>query len=354
MPISSDLVAVIMAGGIGTRFWPLSTSDRPKQFLKLMDNRSLLQRCYDRIATIIPPARILVITGEPFVSLVRQQLPDIPHGNIIGEPIRRDTAGTVCLAAFLCQRRFGNPVMAVLPADHVIEPVEEFHQALASAAGAARREGALYTFGIQPTYPATGYGYLERGRRVPAGDETHHYELLKFKEKPDLETARSYLRSGSYFWNSGIFVWTAQAILNAIECHLPEHLRLLAPLAGLDGEERCFKQGLRQAFDRLTPISIDYGVMEKASNIRVVAPRFTWTDLGGWLALEPYLAKDGCNNSFSGRIRTLDASSNIIFCEDTGEQLALVGVKDLIIVRAGRRTLVAHRDRAEDIKKLLN
>ncbi|MBE0465808.1 MAG: NTP transferase domain-containing protein [Candidatus Desulforudis sp.] len=352
MSKQDGLVAVIIAGGVGTRFWPLSTAGMPKQFLRLFDDRSLLQGTYDRVAVLVPPERVLVLTNEGFVPLVHEQLPDIPEGNVIGEPMRRDTAGAVGLAAFLCRRRFGTPVLAVLPADHMIEPVDRFRQALMSAVAAARRDDALYTFGIPPTYPATGYGYLELGEQLADDGGIAHYRVLRFKEKPDVETARIYLEKGTFLWNSGMFVWNTNALLNEIETHLPGHFRHLRKLVAVDGLAD-WPAELRKVFASIPSISIDYGVMEKAVNVRAIAAPFSWSDVGGWPALEAFLAKDALNNACRGRVRVLGAESNIVFSEDTEETIALVGVQDLIVVRCGKRTLVATRDRIEDLKKLV-
>lgn len=349
---AENLVAVIIAGGAGTRFWPLSTREKPKQFLALFGEESLLQATYRRISTLVSPERTLVLTGARFVPLVREHLPVIPAENVIGEPMRRDTAAAVALAAALCRRRFGNPVMAVLPADHVIEPAGAFQRALLSAARGAVASGALYTFGIKPDYPATGYGYLELGEKVLNDDGLAHYRLVQFKEKPDYETARGYLEKGTFLWNSGIFVWTAEAISTEIERHLPHHHLYFKELARHDGTP-WWEGELRRVFSAIPAISIDYGVMEKAVDARVVAAPFSWSDVGGWPALEAFLAKDGEGNAARGRVRTLDARGNLIYAEDPDELVALVGVEDLIVVRAGGRTLVASRRRAEEVKKLV-
>jgi len=347
-----SLVVVVMAGGVGTRFWPLSTSGKPKQFLKLFGDRSLLQSTYDRVASLVPPERTLILTNDCFRPMVREQLPAIPPQNVIGEPERRDTAAAVALAAFLCHGRYGDPVMAVLPADHMIHPVREFHMALWSAARAAHRDDALYTFGIPPTYSATGYGYIELGEQVADDQGIIHFTVASFKEKPDLETANAYLRKGNYLWNSGMFVWKTSTVLAEIEKHLPVHYRLLRPFTAWDGSDRWAAE-LQRAFVQLPKISIDYGVMEKAAKVRVIVAPFAWSDVGGWLALEDFLEKDDLNNAFRGRLRVLDAGSNIVFCADQDETIALLGVKDLILVRSGKRTLVANRERAEEVKQLV-
>jgi mannose-1-phosphate guanylyltransferase len=347
-----DLVMVIMAGGAGTRFWPLSTEEKPKQFLDLFGDRTLLQKSFDRIASLVPPERILMLTNAAFVSIVKEQLPQIPADNIIGEPKRRDTAAAVALAAALCRKRFGNPVIVTLTADHLIEPVDLFQKTLLSAARRAADDNALYTFGIEPTYPATGYGYLERGWRIVDDNGIEHFHLVRFKEKPDLETARQYIESGRFFWNSGMFVWTADAILKEIETHLPKHAKVLYDAVAFDKTPE-WDHALKEGFDSLHAVSIDFGVMEKAQNVCCVASKFSWRDVGGWQALKGYLPKDETGNYFRGKTLTLDATENLVFCEDPEDTMVLIGVKDLVVVRAGPFTLITHKDRAEDLKKIV-
>lgn len=347
-----DLVVVIMAGGAGTRFWPLSTAEKPKQFLNLFGDRTLLQKSFDRVSDLVPPERTLVLTNAAFVSIVKEQLPQIPVQNIIGEPIRRDTAAAVGLAAFLCRIRFGNPIIATLTADHLIEPVALFQKTLLSAARRAANNHALYTFGIEPAYPATGYGYLERGVQIADDHGIEHFHLVRFKEKPDVETARQYVESGRFYWNSGMFVWTADAILKQIEIHLPSHARALSRAAAFDQTPE-WDHALRVAFESLQTVSIDFGVMEKAQNVCCVASRFSWDDVGGWLALKSWLPEDEAGNYCRGKTTTLDATDNLVFCKDPRETVVLIGVKDLVIVRAGSMTLITHKDRTEDLKKLV-
>jgi len=347
-----NLVMIIMAGGVGTRFWPLSTEERPKQFLDLFGDRTLLQKSFDRVVNLVPPERILVLTNAGFVSMVKNQLPQIPVENIIGEPIRRDTAAAVGLAAVLCRKRFGNPVIVTLTADHLIEPVDLFHKTLISAARRAADDHALYTLGIEPTYPATGYGYLERGLRIADDNGIEHFQLVHFKEKPDLETACQCVASGRFFWNSGIFVWTADAILQEMETHLPNHAKALANAAKFD-RTPMWDHALKEAFASLDPVSIDLGVMEKAQNVCGVVSRFSWSDVGGWLALKSHLPEDEAGNFCRGDVMTRNATDNLVFCEDPKETMALIGVKDLVVVRAGSMTLITHKDRTEELKKLV-
>ncbi len=348
-----DLAVVIMAGGSGTRFWPLSTDTRPKQFLVLFGDRSMIQLTWDRVIGLVPRERVFVLTNARYVPLVREQLPDLPVDNIIGEPMARDTAGAVALATAICRGRFGDPVMTVLTADHLIQPTERFHDTLLSAARGARESGALYTFGIAPSFPATGYGYLEAGEAVGEGERADHFELEGFREKPDLATAREFLKSRRYAWNSGMFVWNTSAIHDALRRFLPAHAGIVETLAEADLTPD-WEAALEAAFEPLPKISIDYGVMEKADRVRMVRATFEWSDVGDWLALETFHEPDGEGNRGSGRIRPLSASTNAVFCEDPDETVALVGVRDLIVVRAGGRTLVAHRTATEAVKDLVN
>ena len=347
------LSATILAGGSGTRFWPLSTSDRPKQFITLFGNRTMLQHTFDRLHGLVPPERVLVLTNERFIPTVREQLPELPAQNVIGEPLPRDTSAAVTLGAVIAQARWGDHVMLVLPADHAIEPTEAFQEAMRSAARGAWESGALYTFGIPPTHPETGYGYLETGERLEGGtDDAPHFRLVRFKEKPDLQTAREYLARGGFYWNSGMFAWRCASILSEVARHLPRHAERLLPLGNYDGSEES-RARLTAALEPLPRVSIDFGVMEKAAEVRMVRAPFQWSDVGGWAALAAYLEKDEAGNYVQGTVHGLAAKDNLVYCDSEDETVALVGVEGLVVVRAGRRTLVVHRDRLEDVKRLV-
>lgn len=348
-----DLVVVIMAGGAGTRFWPVSTEARPKQFLKLIGSRTLLQQSYDRVSALVPPERVLVLTGKHFIGLVREQLPQIPAENVIGEPARRDTAAAVALAALICQQRFDSPVMAVLTADHWISPVAQFQHTLQSAMHAAMaNRHVLYTFAIRPTYPAEGYGYLHLGEQLDVPGDIPHYHLKQFREKPNRETAQQYVESGAYCWNSGMFVWRTEAIMEELALQLPEHIEMLEPAVAAIGTPR-FEPLLAGAFEALPSISIDFGVMERARDVHCVECSFKWSDVGGWLALSDFLDHDAVGNAWRGRMHVHDAQNNIVFSETGEEVVALLGVRDLIVVRGEGRTLITTRDHVEDIKQLV-
>ncbi len=348
----SDIVVVIMAGGAGTRFWPLSTRQKPKQFLRLFGERSLLQMSFDRLQGIVSADRILVLTNRDFVSLVREQLPELPAENVIGEPHRRDTGAAVCLAALLARKRYGNPVIATLTADHLIKPVEEFQRTLLSAVEKAAAESVLYTFGVRPSYPATAYGYLEIGESIETDGQIPHYRLRRFKEKPDQETARSYVDSGKYLWNSGMFVWQTSTILSELEMNLPDHVERIGEAVKLDGSDG-WEAALERAFEPLASISIDFAVMEKAKEVCCVSASFEWSDVGGWLALADHLPVDDEGNHYHAELHSLDSRDNLVFSEDESERVMLVGVEGLIVVHSGDRILVTRKERAEEIKKLV-
>jgi len=350
--MNKQLVAVIMAGGMGTRFWPLSTRQKPKQFITLFGQRSLLQMSFDRLSGLVPPERILVLTNAAHVALVEEQLPELPRGHVIGEPIRRDTAAAVALAAVLVQKRFGDSVILTLTADHLIEPTDLFQKNLISAARQVAENNVFYTFGIKPAFPATAYGYLETGARIADDGGIEHFELKQFKEKPDAGTARLYVESGRFLWNSGMFVWQAAAILEEVRKWLPKHFEALSPL-GLHDATPGWQKALEEAFSAIQPISIDYGVMEKTKTpLRCVASRFSWTDVGGWPAMWDFLNRDALGNANRGEVRALDSSGNLVFCEMPDETVALIGVNDLIVVRSGNRTLVARKDQVDRLKEL--
>lgn len=345
-------VAVIMAGGSGTRFWPMSTRERPKQFVSLFDSRSLLRLSFDRVAGWIPPGCVMVITARDYVPLVRTLLPELPPENVIGEPVPRDTAGAVGLACALVRRRHPGATLAILTADHLIHPVQDFRRALAAAVEGAENSGEVYTFGIEPTYPATSYGYLERGEKIVEDPALPHYQLGAFREKPGEEVARSFVESGRFMWNSGMFVWPVERLWTELEDHLPAHARLLGGIAARDGEAD-FEMVLDRDFPALEKISVDYALMEKIRGVRMLQVSFEWKDVGGWLALEPYLPADGAGNVSRGAVAAVESSGNIVFSEDPREMVGLVGVKDLVVVRSGDRTLVAHRHELEKIKQLV-
>jgi mannose-1-phosphate guanylyltransferase len=346
---AQNLVVAIMAGGSGTRFWPMSREERPKQFLNLTGSRTMLQLTRDRLEGIAPQ-RILVLTNARFAGLAREQLPDLPPENIIGEPMPRDTSGAVALAAALVERKWPGAVLAILAADHTIEPPERFREVLFATAETAFAEGGLYTFGIQPRSAATGYGYLEVGEKLGERRGASFHKLVAFREKPDLPTAQAFLASGRHLWNSGMFVWRTSDIQRELLAQLPKHHAAMAKAAQAWGTPG-FEEALRQAFEPLPKVSIDFGVMENASDVRCAVADFEWNDVGGWVALEQVLPRDEAGNWTQTDLLPIDASRNIVVSERPGHKVVCIGVDDLIVVVTPDATLVCRKSEAERIKQ---
>lgn len=339
-----SFVAVIMAGGSGQRFWPLSTADYPKQFLDLeQTGHSLLQATWGRVLPIAAdPARVLVVTGERYATLVAQQLPELPRANLLLEPVGRDTAPAIALAALVVQQRFGDAVMGLFPADHRIGKPDAFAASLRQAITLASELGGLITLGIPPTHPATAYGYIQRGEAVgPA------YRVKRFVEKPDAVHAEQYLASGDYSWNGGIFVWRTAVILDELARHCPE---VLTPLRAALRDHT-----LPQVFPTIRRISIDYAVLEKTACAYVLPADFAWDDIGDWLALERLLQRaDEGSNTVVGRHVGLETSDNLIYTHSADDVVVTLGISDLLIVKRDNTIMIARKDRVQDIKRLLS
>jgi mannose-1-phosphate guanylyltransferase len=339
--------AVIMAGGSGTRLWPLSRRDRPKQLLHLFDGQSLLQLACRRLEGLFDPANVYVVTSARYIDQVAEALPSIPHENLIGEPVGRDTANAIGLAAHLLVRRDPQGTMAVFTADHLITPQEEFARAVQTGLGAVQQfPDSLVTFGITPTGPHTGYGYIHRGAEVAPGI----HRVLAFKEKPAREVAERYVELGEFYWNSGIFVWRLPAILRELARHLPENSRVLGELAAdwgaLPG------QVVGDKFGGLEKISIDYAVMERAADVLVVGMQCRWLDVGSWLAVGQTRTPDEAGNVAVARhTLAVDATNNILISE-ADHLLAVLGARDLVVVHSADATLICGRDHAEAVREL--
>lgn len=341
-----------MAGGSGERFWPCSREEKPKQFLPVAGEGTLLQQAIRRARLLAPWPDIYVVTGRQYLDLVRGQVPDLPQDNLLAEPVGRDTAPCIALAAGVLWARKPEAVMAVLPSDHVILNEERFAKTLREAAAVARQTKGLVTIGIRPTRPETGYGYIRVGP-VSRTEKGCALKVQKFTEKPDLKTAAAFLASGEYLWNSGMFVWEVRAILGAFERFLPELarcVRLLAERAGTAG----FEAALAEHFPRLPKVSVDYGVMEKADNVWAVPGDFGWDDLGTWTALERVAGKDGDGNLVQGRAVLVDTRETIVRSESDGKLVVAFGLKDALVVDTPDVLLVADKKRASDLKTVLN
>lgn len=344
-------VVVIMAGGRGERFWPYSRQNRPKQFVSLTeDGRTLIQCTMDRISPIASPEDVLVVTGEAFADIVRQQLPELPVSNILCEPRGRNTAPCIGFAATVVQKRYGDAIMVVLPSDHLLREETIFIDSLRRCIRVAERSGCLLTLGITPSYPETGYGYIQYGEAYPDAEASGIYRVRRFVEKPDMETAKRYLAEGQYLWNSGMFVFSAKSIMEHFMRFLPEHHALLNTLLHAV-DTPLYHQTLVESFDRMQPVSIDYGIMEKSDDILTLPGGFGWDDVGSWNAIS--------------RIRSLDASGNVlsgnVICDDTencillsGERpMVTLGLQNVVAVDCGDVVFICNKDSTQQIKQLL-
>jgi mannose-1-phosphate guanylyltransferase len=346
------LHAIIMAGGSGTRFWPKSRRDRPKQLLRLVGASTMLQQTAARIEPLVPRDRILIITGADQVAATRLQLPALPESNVIAEPCPRDTAPCVGLAAGIVAQRDSEGTMIVMPADHVIEPDAAFRAAVEAAAAVVDDDPtALVTFGIKPTRPETGYGYIERGELLERRGGIPVNRVVQFREKPDRATALQFLAAGNFAWNSGIFVWRARTILEAIRAHRPALASGLDPILQAIGTP-AEAAVLQELFPRLERIPIDKAVMEQAGNVRVLEVPYRWNDVGDWRALASLLEHDPAGNAFEGAVVARDATNSIIISGDDG-LVAALGVDNLVIVHSGNATLVARKDQLDKLKSLV-
>jgi mannose-1-phosphate guanylyltransferase len=347
--------AIIMAGGGGTRFWPRSKAAHPKQLLALTGERTLLQIAFDRIEAIASPQRRWVVTGSTIASQVKQQLPALQSDCLVDEPMGRDTAACIGVAAALVAQADPEAVMVVTTADHIIEPLALFHKAVHAAIELAlEHPQALVTFGIVPTFPATGFGYIERGAALAGRSGYEAYRIQAFKEKPDLVTAQHYLETGKYYWNSGMFVWRASAILAELQ---RLHPTLFAAVQRIAAAWHTPKRAevFRAEYEPLKRISIDFAVMEHCQQGIVVPASFGWDDVGSWQALQRHFPQDANDNTVHG-IEHITLNTNrciVMGNHQPGEVVATVGVNDLLIVREGPHTLIAHKDDEAGIKKLV-
>ena len=341
--------AVIMAGGIGTRFWPVSRKEHPKQFLDIFGDGTLIQNTIARLQGLVPPERCLVVTHERYVGKTKKQLPAVPEENILAEPISRNTAPCIAYAATTLAKRDPDATMAVLPADHVIGNVARFHDTLDVAFGAAQERDALVTIGIDPTYPATGYGYIQYDGSEAGPPALEAYPVRTFAEKPDQSTAERFIDAGDFLWNSGMFIWRADTILDQIETHLPGAHEAFAPVRAADGAAD--SETLTEAFRESPRISIDYGVMEQADTVHVVPGTFDWNDVGDWRAVYDLSEKDEHGNVIEGEVIMQDSSRCYVQTED--RLVVLVGIHDKVVVDTGDAVLVCDRESAQQVKQVV-
>jgi mannose-1-phosphate guanylyltransferase len=342
--------AVVLAGGRGTRFWPLSRRAHPKQLLDLTGAGSLLSLTLERLDPLVPPQRQWIITNADLVDAVAEQAPQVPREQIIGEPTGRNTAPAVGLAAALLEERHGAVPFAVLPSDHLITPASAFREALDAAFRLVSEDDWFLTFGVPPSRPETGYGYIEVGEPLPAHPEA--FRVARFTEKPDHDTARRYLEGGRHLWNSGIFVWRSDVVLAGLRQHLPtttDAIETCVRSAKLGTE--AFAPALQKAYAVADSISIDYALMEKSEKVAVLPAEFGWNDVGQWLAMREIWPRDEEGHAHVGQVLSVDSRDCIVYGPE--RLTALLGVDDLVVVHTPDATLVARASRSQDLKSLL-
>jgi mannose-1-phosphate guanylyltransferase len=345
------VLTLIMAGGVGERFWPWSRRTRPKQLLDLTGRGSMIGLTVDRLDGLSTPEEILIVTNVDQREAILQEVSGkVPSENVIGEPIGRNTAPCIGLAALWLRERHGDRPMLVLPADHLIEPVADFQAQARSAADFVADREVLLTFGIKPSRPETGYGYIQTGELVLDDGDARIYRATAFLEKPDAETAREFLDSGSHFWNSGMFMWRTGVILDEITTHLPDLGEILERI-GLEMGTRPLPEVLKRQYPQTPSVSIDYGVMEKATDVVVMAAGFEWNDVGSWEFMREIHTADRHGNVSLAESVTIDASGNTIVAPD--RLVAMLGVEDVVVVDGGDAILVCKRDRVQEIKKIV-
>lgn len=352
----SDQFVIIMAGGKGERFWPVSREKSPKQLITLLGKRSFLQQAVDRVLPVVPPENIFIITNAVQAAACRRQLPKLPAANIVAEPVGRDTCAAVALGAAVVRARSATGVMAVMPADHVIPDAKHFQRTLADCFAVAAASRVIVTIGINPTEPATGYGYIEMARPLAgAKGQTPFHQVKRFVEKPNHAKAVAYLASKRFRWNAGMFIWSGETILAEFRQHNPEMADAVERWGAAAKSPAKLRRALEAEYPAITKISIDFALLEKAKNVVMAEGNFAWDDLGAWTALERHIAKDAKGNASNTTCLEVDSERNIIFDSRTKNRtpVTLLGVKDSIIVFTNDVTLVAAKGDSQRIKELV-
>ena len=350
--MKSQIFAVIMAGGSGIRFWPKSRKKLPKQFLKITGDKTMIQSTLHRIESFVPYQNTIVVTNILHAKTVQDQLPSIPSENIILEPVGRKTAPCIGFAALIVEQKDRAGVMVVLPADHWIKDDRQFCNELKIAAARAGEKETLITFGIKPSYPETGYGYIQcgKGKRMTPESGYEICQIEKFWEKPDIKQAKKFVESGNFFWNSGTFVWKASTILEEIEKYLPALHQGLMKIKECLGKENK-KEEINKIFSAFQPESIDYGIMEKTNRAEVIISQVNWSDIGSWKALQNHLPADNSGNVASKKHILIDTNNSII--EGNERMIAVIGLKDMVVIDTEDVLLICPKERCQEIKNLV-
>lgn len=346
------LHAVIMAGGSGTRFWPASRQEKPKQLLKMGGPRTMLQTTFDRMQGLVSSEHILVLTNNQLSEAVMEQLPDLPREHIVGEPCKRDTAPCIGVAASLVQAADANGIMVVMPSDHVIEPKSEFHRAIRAGVAAVEEDPTrIVTFGIRPNYPAESFGYIQRGTALKSSPGISMFKVEQFREKPNRKTAEEYVNAGTFYWNSGIFLWSARTILDALKKYEPDMYGHIENIARNIGSAN-FQSSFTEHFEKIRGKSIDFAVMERHENVVVIEAPYSWDDVGSWQAIARLIEPDEKGNAVDGPYLPID-SSNMIIRSDANHLIVTIGMQDTIVVHTPDATLVAPKSEEERVREVV-
>jgi mannose-1-phosphate guanylyltransferase len=344
---------VIMAGGLGQRLWPMSRRKRPKQLLPLITENSLLQDTVARVRGNVKPSEILVVTNKAQVDEIRKQLPDVPPENIVGEPVGRGSAAAIALAAVMIEEKDPQGVMVILSADHVISPADRFWKAIRAAAKTVEGNDTLATLGIVPEHPATGFGYIHRGELFAESDGTAVYNVKRFVEKPDMSVATEYFRSGEYYWNAGIFIWHASAIMKWFQRLMPDlHHAAREMQKAFKAKGKSLDKVIAEQYNTINSQTIDYGIMEKAKNIRVVEAAFQWDDVGSWQGIEKWRDRDPYGNIVNAEHVGIETRNCIIIGK--GQLIATIGLDDIVIIRTDDAILVCQKERSQEVRDMVN
>lgn len=347
--MNKNLYVVLMAGGVGVRFWPYSRNSKPKQFLDVMGTgRSLLQSTYDRFAAICPKENIYVVTHQEHAQLVHDQLPEMQLSQILAEPMRKNTTACIAYASYRIYEQNKDAVIVVSPSDHLILKEEEFHEIILKAADQAKDQDKLLTIGIKPTRPETGYGYIQF-----LADKKPVKKVKTFTEKPELALAKKFIESGDFVWNSGIFIWGVQAILKAIQEHIPEMAEVFDECkSSFNTPEE--PEAIEKAYAQCKSVSIDYAVMEKATNVYVCPGDFTWSDLGSWASIHDISPKDEHNNVTKGKTLMYDTRNSIIRASSPDKLIVVQGLNGYLVAEFGNVIIVCEKDKEEQFRKFVN
>ena len=345
------LCALIMAGGRGTRFWPLSTEEKPKQFLNLIGENTMIQMTINRIKPIIPMERIFVCTGEMYVNLVKEQIPDLPERNIVVEPEGRNTAPCIALSAMVIDRYYKNANMVVLPSDHLIKDEDEFRNTILAAHNFINdKDEAIVTLGMNPTRPEVGYGYIKYSDETLKSNGFRVIKVESFVEKPNLDTAKKYLREGNYLWNGGMFIWSINNIINQIKIYSPDIYNSLINIKEVS--ENKLQESINKSYENTESTSIDYAVLEKSKDVYVIPSNFGWDDVGNWEALDRYRDKDEAGNVLVGKSKAIKANNNLVI--SSNNSVVVDGLNDIYIIESDGKVLVGQKSNVANIKELKN